>query len=72
MRFQFSLVYGQSAAERGGRELEDAVQASEVADDLARQLARARPALAGKGCVIVVKDDRGEEVYRATLAGTLH
>ncbi|MFZ5680740.1 MAG: hypothetical protein EKK35_06375 [Bradyrhizobiaceae bacterium] len=47
----------------------DAVQASEVAEEMAGRLLRERPSLAQKGYAIVVNDEEGAEIYRAKLSG---
>lgn len=72
MRFQFNLADGKSVADKGDEELDDAVQASEVADELATRLARERPSLASRGFAIVVSDEEGDEVYRAKLSESVH
>ena len=72
MRFHFDLVDGKTIADKGGQELEDAVQASEVADKLARHLVQEEPMLAAKGYSILVRDEDGEEVYRTKLIETAH
>ena len=56
MRFQFNLADGTSVADKGDKELEDAAQASEVADELATRIARERPSLVHQGYSIVVSD----------------
>lgn len=68
MLFHFSLADGKSVADKGARELEDAVQASEAADQLAKQISGEQPDLVSRGFAIVVSDEDGEEVYRAALA----
>lgn len=68
MQFHFNLADGRSVADKGAQELEDAVQASEAADLLAKKVAREQPDLVTKGFAIVVSDEDGEEVYRARLA----
>lgn len=72
MRFQFNLADGKSVTDKGDEELEDAVQATEVADELATRIARERPSLVHQGYSIVVSDEEGEEVYRAKLSESVH
>ena len=72
MRFHFDLVDGKTIADQRGQELEDAVQASEVADKLARHLAQEEPMLAAKGYSILVSDEDGVEVYRTKLIENAH
>jgi hypothetical protein len=68
MQFHFSLADGKSVADKGVQELEDAVQAGEAADVLAKRVAREKPDLVTRNFAIVVSDEDGEEVYRARLA----
>lgn len=72
MRFQFNLADGKSVADKGDEELDDAAQATEVADELATRIARERPSLVHQGYSIVVSDEEGEEVYRAKLSESVH
>ncbi|CKX46631.1 DUF6894 family protein [Afipia birgiae] len=72
MRFQFNLADGTSVADKGDKELEDAAQASEVADELATRIARERPSLVHQGYSIVVSDEDGDEVYRTRLSESVH
>lgn len=69
MRFHFNLADGKSVADKGNQDLDDAVQASEVAEEMAGKLLRERPSLAQKGYAIVVNDEEGAEIYRAKLSG---
>lgn len=71
MIFTFELVRDDQLLTIGpGEEYEDAVHASEIADDLAKELLVAEPQF--RDYTLVVRDDHEEEVYRVKLAETLH
>lgn len=71
MIFTFELVKNEQLLTMGpGEECEDAVHASEVADELAKELVLAEPQF--HDFTLVVRDDHDEEVYRVKLAETLH
>jgi hypothetical protein len=72
MRFHFDLVDGKTIADKSGQELEDAVQASEVADKLAKRLVEEDSSLAARGYSVLVSDEDGEEVYRVKLTELVH
>lgn len=72
MIFHFDLIGTDVFAEGADHEFEDAVAATEFADKLAAELFMAEPELAQEGYSVRVKDDRGEEVYRAELNNVLH
>jgi hypothetical protein len=72
MIFHFDLIGIDIVTEGADHEFEDAVAATEFADKLAAELSMAEPELAQEGYSVRVKDDRGEEVYRAELNNTLH
>lgn len=72
MIFHFDLIGTDLVTEAADHEFEDAVAATEFADKLAAELSMAEPDLAQEGYSVRVKDDRGEEVYRAELNNVLH
>lgn len=72
MIFHFDLIGTDVVTEAADHEFEDAVAATEFADKLAAELSMAEPDLAREGYTIRVKDDHGEEVYRAELNNVLH
>jgi hypothetical protein len=72
MIFHFDLIGTSVVTEAADREFEDAVAATEFADKLAAELSMADPELAQEGYSVRVKDDQGEEVYRAELNNVLH
>jgi hypothetical protein len=72
MIFHFDLIGIDIVTEGADHEFEDAVAATEFADKLAAELSMAEPELAQEGYSVRVKDDQGEEVYRAELNNTLH
>jgi hypothetical protein len=72
MIFHFDIVGTDIMTEAADHEFEDAVAATEFADKLAARLSMAEPELAREGYSIRVKDDQGEEVYRAELNNVLH
>lgn len=72
MIFHFDLIGTDVITEAADHEFEDAVAATEFADKLAAELSMAEPELAQEGYMVRVKDDRGEEVYRAELNNVLH
>lgn len=72
MIFHFDLIGTDVVTEAADHEFEDAVAATEFADKLAAELSMAEPELVQEGFSVRVKDDQGEEVYRAELNNMLH
>lgn len=72
MIFHFDLVGTDFVTATADHEFEDAVAATEFADKLAAELSMAEPELAQEGYSVRVKDNEGEEVYRAELNNVLH
>ena len=72
MRFHFDLINGKTNPDRFGQELDDAVQAAEIADKLAETLVVKDPALAAKGYSVLVTDEDGQEVHRIRLKELVH
>lgn len=72
MIFHFDLIGTDLITEAADHEFEDAVAATEFADKLAAELSMAEPELAQEGYSVRVKDEQGEEVYRAELNNVLH
>ena len=71
MIFTFELVSDDQLLTMGpGEEYEDAVHASEIADDLAKELLIAEPQF--RDFTLIVRDDHDDEVYRVRLDETIH
>lgn len=66
-RYHFDFVDSKTVADQGGSELPDDLKALDVAEELARRLARDRPDLKGRHFSILVTNQDGEEIGRVPL-----
>jgi hypothetical protein len=66
-RYYFDLTDGKKVPDMAGQMLRDKGVAARVADKLARDIYKIRPELRGKDYAISVRDETGEEVYRADV-----
>ncbi|MEH2508908.1 hypothetical protein V1291_000262 [Nitrobacteraceae bacterium AZCC 1564] len=72
MIFHFDLIGTDVVTKGADHEFENAVAATEFADRLAAELSMAEPEFAQEGYSVRVKDDQGEEIYRAELNSSVH
>ena len=66
-RYHFDLVDSTTVADEGGADVQDDVMAMDVAEEIARRLARERPELKNKHFSVLVSNEEGQEVGRAPL-----
>jgi hypothetical protein len=66
-RYHFDLVDSRTVSDEGGAELEDDIQALDVAEELARRLSKERPDLRGRHFSILVTNQDGDEIGRVPL-----
>jgi hypothetical protein len=66
-RYHFDLVDSKTVADEGGAEVNDDIQAMDVAEQIARRLLEERPELKNRHFSILVSNENGEEVCRVPL-----
>jgi hypothetical protein len=66
-RYHFDVIGRNTIADRTGLLLPDDIHASDAADRLASELYENRPELRVRECAVLVTDDDGEEVHRASI-----
>ena len=64
-RYHFDLIDSRTVADVGGVEVSDDIKAMDVAEELARRLARNTPELKNRQYSMFVSNEEGKEVCRA-------
>ena len=66
-RYHFDLVDTNTVTDAGGSLLADDNQARKVAHGLVQEVRESRPELVGRGYVVVVRSDAGDEISRTAI-----
>ena len=66
-RYHFDLVETNTVTLGGGSLLDDDNQARKVARNLVHEVRETRPELVGRGYVVIVRSDAGDEISRTAI-----
>jgi hypothetical protein len=66
-RYYFDLIDGKTVPDMAGQVLRDRLLATQIADKLAHDIYKIRPELRGENFAIVVRDEAGDEIHRASV-----
>jgi len=66
-RYHFDLVDTNAVTDAGGSLLDDDNQARKVARHLVHEVREMRPELIGRGYVVIVRSDAGDEISRTEI-----
>ena len=66
-RYHFDLVDTNAVTDAGGSLLDDDNQARKVARHLVHEVREMRPELIGRGYVVIVRSDAGDEILRTEI-----
>lgn len=66
-KYHFDLIDHGTVSDHGGQELLDNAEAIHAAERLAEHLRVLKPELIGKRYAVLVTDENGDEIHRASL-----